>query len=158
MLLVTVKKKVEKTFWFCDCFIYFKDGDLQQLKGKQSSKLGMWNGYHDTKGVSFPSKMVCKRGWARERTLPVYIIFFLVSPGWKFNWTLIRYIWLWWQHTSNTTLLWFTTLSAYFASVFGSVNWIQHIYLVPVPGFLFRKIRNVELVPAKVMLKLMWRW
>ena len=157
MLLVTVKK-VEKTFWFCNCFIYLITVHLQQLKGKQSSKLGMWNGYHDTKGVSFPSKMVCKRGWARERSLSVYIIFFWVSPGWKFNWTLIRYIWLWCQHTSNTTLLWFTTFSAYFASVFGSVNWIQHIYLVPVPGFLFRKIRNVELVPAKVMLKLMWRW
>ena len=38
---------------------------------KQTSKLGMWNGYHDTKGVSFPSKMVCKRGWAGERSLPV---------------------------------------------------------------------------------------
>ena len=48
---------------------------LQQLKGKQNSKLGMCNGYHDTKGVSFSSKMVCKRGWARERSLPVQYFF-----------------------------------------------------------------------------------
>ena len=128
---------------------------LQQLKGKQSSKLGMWKGYHDTKGVSFPSKMVCKRGWARERTLPVYIIFFLVSPGWKFNWTLIRYIWLWCQHTSNTTLLWFTTLSAYFSPEDRLVNWI-HIFLDPSPLSTSWNIDSA--LPAKEMFKLMWRW
>ena len=128
---------------------------LQQLKGKQSSKLGMWNGYHDTKGVSFPSKMVRKRGWARERSLSVYIIFFLVSPEWRFNWTLIRFIWLWCQHTSNTTLLWFTTLSAYFAPVFGWVNWI-HIFLDP--SSLSTSWNIDSAWPAKEMFKLMWRW
>ena len=155
MLLVTVKK-VEKTFWFCDCFIYLITVHLQQLKGKQSSKLGMWNGYHDTKGVSFPSKMVCKRVWARERSRPLYIIFVWVSPGWRFNWTLIRCIWLWRQHTSNTTLLWFTILSAYFAPVFGWVNWI-HVYLIPFVSTW--KSWNFELAfSAKEMFKLMWRW
>ena len=38
----TAEKKIEKTFWFCDCFIYFKDGAFTAVKrGKQSSKLGM---------------------------------------------------------------------------------------------------------------------
>ena len=137
---------------------------LQQLKGKQIPKLGVWKGYHDKKGVYFPSKMVCKRGWARERSLPAYIKLFWVSPGWRFNFTLVRCIWLWCQHTSNTTLnalpspevLWFTTLSAYFALVFGWVNWI-HVYLIP---FVFTwKSWNVDLAfPAKEMFKLMWRW
>ena len=153
MLLVTVKK-VEKTFWFCDCFIYLITVHLQQLKGKQSSKLGMWNGYHDTKGVSFPSKMVCKRGWARERRLPVYIKFLWVSPGWRFNWMLLRCIWLWCQHTSNTTLLWFTTLSAYFSPEDRLVNWI-HLFSVP---FIFTSWNLDSAFAAKEMFKLMWGW
>ena len=36
-------EKVEKTFWFCDIFILLTV-PLQQLKGMQSSKLGMWKG------------------------------------------------------------------------------------------------------------------
>ena len=25
-------EKIEKTFWFCDCFIYFKDGAFTAVK------------------------------------------------------------------------------------------------------------------------------
>ena len=31
MLFVAVRK-VEKTFWFCDCFIYFKEGAFTAVK------------------------------------------------------------------------------------------------------------------------------
>ena len=56
-------------FWFCQWFIHIlKTVHLQQLtelKGKQSSKLGMWEGYHlskeDTRKGTFSAKVVCKR-------------------------------------------------------------------------------------------------
>ena len=31
-------KKVEKTFWFCDCFINFKDGALNFTAVKREAK------------------------------------------------------------------------------------------------------------------------
>ena len=36
MLLVTVKK-IEKTFWFCDCLIYFKDAAFTAVKREANS-------------------------------------------------------------------------------------------------------------------------
>ena len=33
-------------FYFCDWFLFKRQGILQQLKGMQSSKQGMWKGYH----------------------------------------------------------------------------------------------------------------
>ena len=51
---------------------------VQQLKGMQSSKLGMWKEYHCQEkvyeGVPFLSKMVYKRvwGWTSRRGLPVW--------------------------------------------------------------------------------------
>ena len=153
MLLVIVKKSRKRSGFVIVSYI-LKTMHLQQLKGKQSSKLGMWNGYHDTRGV-LPSKMVCKRGWATERSLPAYINFFWVSPGLRFNWTLVRCIWLWCQHTSNTTLLWFTTLSAYFSPEDRLVNWIHFIFPVP---FIFTSWNLDSAFSAKEMFKLMWRW
>ena len=38
-------EKAEKTFWFCDFFIFLRHC-IFQLKGMQSSKIGMWKGYH----------------------------------------------------------------------------------------------------------------
>ena len=38
-------EKAEKTFWFCDFFIFLRHC-IFQLTGMQSSKIGMWKGYH----------------------------------------------------------------------------------------------------------------
>ena len=68
--------EVEKTLYFCD-WVLFKRLHLQQLKGLQSSKRGMWKGYHLSiegirKGYPFSPKMVCKRvrGWTSGRSTP----------------------------------------------------------------------------------------
>ena len=39
-------QKVEKTFHFCDWFLFKWQLVQQQLKGMQSSKQGMWKGYY----------------------------------------------------------------------------------------------------------------
>ena len=67
--------KFEKTFYLCDWFLI----ERQQLKEMQSSKQGMWKGYHlsiegNTKGVAISWKIVYKRvrGWTLGRSLPAW--------------------------------------------------------------------------------------
>ena len=89
-------EKVEKTFWFCDLFIFYR----QCIR----SKLGMWkkaplvNRWY-TKGVPFLPNMAFKRvrGWTSGWSLAVKILVeYLLGPVRKRS-----LIWLIWKTVGN---------------------------------------------------------